>query len=120
VLTSSEAALALNLFDVATQPKCRETVIVNHLLARLSPVLSTFSLIFPPFGPSTPNRQPEHFPPRLVERLSIIYGFSLQLSFVCGLPAPTRPAARSRKVEVGLETFFIRSTHSTDEESIVF
>jgi hypothetical protein len=62
----------------------------------------------------------EHYLPRLVEQFSIVYGFSLRLSFVCGLPAPTRPAARSRKVEVGLETFFIRSTHPADEESIVF
>jgi hypothetical protein len=56
--TSREAALASNLFDVDTQPKCRETVIINHLLACLSLVPSTFSLISPPFGPSTPNRQP--------------------------------------------------------------
>jgi hypothetical protein len=62
----------------------------------------------------------EHYPPCLVERLSIVYGFSLRLSFVCGLPAPTRPAARSQKVEVRLETFFIRSTRPADEESIVF
>jgi hypothetical protein len=58
VLTSSEAALALNLFDVAAQPKHQETVIIDHSLAYLSPVPSTFSLISPPFGPSTPNRQP--------------------------------------------------------------
>jgi hypothetical protein len=31
---------------------------IDHLLACLSPVSSTFSLISPPFGPSTPNRQP--------------------------------------------------------------
>ena len=57
---------------------------------------------------------------RLVERFSIIYGFSLRLSLVCGLPAPIRLAARSRKVEVGLEAFFIRSTRPADEESIAF
>jgi hypothetical protein len=56
VPTSSEVALALNLFDVATQPKHREAVIIDHSLACLSPIPSTFSLIFPPFGPSTPNR----------------------------------------------------------------
>jgi hypothetical protein len=55
---SSEAALASNLFDMAAQPKHRETVITDHLLACLSPVPSTFSLTSPPFGPSTPNRQP--------------------------------------------------------------
>jgi hypothetical protein len=58
VPTSSEVALASNLFDVVTQPKCRETVIINHLLACLCLVPSTFSFIFPTFGPSTPNRQP--------------------------------------------------------------
>jgi hypothetical protein len=58
VPTSSEAALASNLFDVAAQPKHQETVIIDHLLACLSPVPSTFSLISPPFGPSTPNWQP--------------------------------------------------------------
>jgi hypothetical protein len=58
VPTSSETALASNLFDVAAQPKRRETVIIDHLLACLSPAPSTFSLISPPFGPSTPNRQP--------------------------------------------------------------
>jgi hypothetical protein len=58
VPTSSEAALASNLFDVVAQPKRRETVIIDHLLACLSPTPSTFSLISPPFGPSTPNRQP--------------------------------------------------------------
>jgi hypothetical protein len=62
----------------------------------------------------------EHYLLRLVEQFSIVYGFSLRLSFVCGLPAPTRPAARSRKVEVGLETSFIRSTHPADGESIIF
>jgi hypothetical protein len=62
----------------------------------------------------------EHRLWRLVEQFSIIYGFSLRLSFVCGLPARTRPAARSRKVEVRLKTFFIRSTHPADEELIVF
>jgi hypothetical protein len=62
----------------------------------------------------------KHCLQRLVERLSIIYGFSLRLSFICGLPAPTRPAARSRGMEVGLETYFIRSTHLADEDSIVF
>jgi hypothetical protein len=51
---------------------------------------------------------------------SIIYGSALRLSFVCGLPAPIRPAAQSRKVEVGLETFFICSTHPANEKSIVF
>jgi hypothetical protein len=50
----------------------------------------------------------------------IVFGSALRLSFVCGLPAPIRPAARSRKAEVGLETFFIRSTHPADERSIVF
>jgi hypothetical protein len=58
VPTPSEAALASNLIDVATQPKHRETVIIDRSLACLSPVPSTFSLISPPFGPSTPNRQP--------------------------------------------------------------
>jgi hypothetical protein len=62
----------------------------------------------------------EHCLQRLVERFSIIYGFSLRLSFVCGLPAPIRPAARSQKMEVGLETYFIHSTHPGDEESIIF
>jgi hypothetical protein len=62
----------------------------------------------------------EHCFPHLVEQFSIIYGFSLRLSFVDGLPAPTCPAAWSRKVEVGLETFFMRSTHPADEELIVF
>jgi hypothetical protein len=33
-------------------------MIINHSLACLSLVPSIFSLIFPPFGPSTPNRQP--------------------------------------------------------------
>jgi hypothetical protein len=55
---SSEAALASNLFGVAAQPKRRETVIVNHLLACLSPVPSTFSLISPPFGPWAGSRMP--------------------------------------------------------------
>jgi hypothetical protein len=54
----SEAALASNLFDMATQPKHREMVIIDHSLACLSLVPSTFSLISPPFSPSTPNRQP--------------------------------------------------------------
>jgi hypothetical protein len=58
VPTLSEATLALNLFHVAGQPKHRETVIIDHLLACLSPAPSTFSLISPPFSPSTPNRQP--------------------------------------------------------------
>jgi hypothetical protein len=58
VPTSSEVALASNLFDVAAQPKHRETMIIDHLLSFLSLVPSTFSLISPPFGPSTPNRQP--------------------------------------------------------------
>jgi hypothetical protein len=58
VPTSREAALASNLFDVATQPKRRETVVINRSLACLSPVPSTFSLTSPPFGASTPNRQP--------------------------------------------------------------
>jgi hypothetical protein len=58
VPTSSEAALASNLFDVAAQPKRRGTVIIDHLLACLSLVPSTFSLISPPLGPSTPNRKP--------------------------------------------------------------
>jgi hypothetical protein len=62
----------------------------------------------------------EHCFPRLVEQFSIVYGFSLRLSFAYGLPAPTRPAARSRKVEVGLETFFMRSTRPAGEESIIF
>jgi hypothetical protein len=57
---------------------------------------------------------------RLVERPFIVYGFSLRLSFVCGLPAPIRPAARSRGMDVGLETYFTRSTHPADEGSIVF
>jgi hypothetical protein len=48
VPTSSEASLASNLFDVATQPKHRETVVIDHSLAYLSPVPSTFSLISPP------------------------------------------------------------------------
>jgi hypothetical protein len=58
VPTLSEAALASNLFDVAAQPKRREAVIIDHLLSCLSLVPSTFSLISPPFGPSTPKRQP--------------------------------------------------------------
>jgi hypothetical protein len=58
VPTSSEAALASNLFDMAAQPNRRETMIIDHLLACLSPTPSTFSLIFLPFGPSTPNWQP--------------------------------------------------------------
>jgi hypothetical protein len=58
VPTSSEAALASNLFDVATQPEHQKTMIIDHLLACLSPVPSNFSLISPPFGPSTPNQQP--------------------------------------------------------------
>jgi hypothetical protein len=33
-------------------------MIIDHSLAFLSLVPSTFSLISPPFGPSTPNRQP--------------------------------------------------------------
>jgi hypothetical protein len=53
--TSSEAALASNLFDVAAHSKRRETVIIDHLLGFLSPAPSTFSLISPPFGPSTPQ-----------------------------------------------------------------
>jgi hypothetical protein len=55
---SGKAALALNLSDVVAQPKRRETMIIAHLLACLSPVPSTFFLISPSFGPSTPNRQP--------------------------------------------------------------
>jgi hypothetical protein len=62
----------------------------------------------------------EHYLPRLVEQFSIVYSFYLRLSFICGLPAPTRPSAWSQKVEVGLETFFIRSTHPADEGSFVF
>jgi hypothetical protein len=62
----------------------------------------------------------KHCLQRLVEQFSIVYGFSLRLSFVCGLPAPIRPAVRSRKMEVGLETYFICSTHPADEESIAF
>jgi hypothetical protein len=62
----------------------------------------------------------EHCLQHLVEQLSTIYGFSPWLSFVFGLPAPIRPAARSRKMEVGLETYFIHSTHPVDEESIIF
>jgi hypothetical protein len=58
VTTLSEPTLASNLFDVAAHPKRRETVIIDHLLACLSPVPSTFSLISPFFSPSTPNRQP--------------------------------------------------------------
>jgi hypothetical protein len=58
VPTPNEAARASNLFGVATQPRRRETVVVNHSLACLCSVPSTFSLIFPLFGPSTPNRQP--------------------------------------------------------------
>jgi hypothetical protein len=54
--TPNKAARASNLFGVATRPKRRETVVVNRSLACLCPVPSTFSLIFPPFGPSTPNR----------------------------------------------------------------
>jgi hypothetical protein len=33
-------------------------MIIDHSLACLSPAPSTFSLIFPPFGPSTPSRHP--------------------------------------------------------------
>jgi hypothetical protein len=51
---------------------------------------------------------------------SVIYGSALRFSFVCGLPAPIRLAAQSRKAEVGLETFFIRSTHPADEKLIIF
>jgi hypothetical protein len=51
---------------------------------------------------------------------SIVYGSALWLSFVCGLPAPIRPAARSRKAKVGLETFFTRSTHPAGEKAIIF
>jgi hypothetical protein len=58
VPTSIEAALASNVFDVAAQPKHRKTVTIDHLLACLSLVPSTFSLISPPFCPSTPNWQP--------------------------------------------------------------
>jgi hypothetical protein len=49
----------------------------------------------------------------------IIYGFSLRLSFVCGLPAPIQLASWSRGMEVGLETCFIHSTHLADGDSIV-
>jgi hypothetical protein len=63
----------------------------------------------------------EHCLQCLVERFSIVYVFfSLRLPFVCGLLAPIRPAAQIRKVEVGLKTFFIRSTYPADEESIIF
>jgi hypothetical protein len=62
----------------------------------------------------------EHCLQRLVERLFIVCGFSLRLSIICGMPAPIRPAARGWGMEVGLETYFIRSTHPTDEESIIF
>jgi hypothetical protein len=62
----------------------------------------------------------EHYLQRLVERLFIVCGFSLRLSCVCGLPAPTRPAAQSRGMEVELETYFTRSTRPADEESIIF
>jgi hypothetical protein len=52
--------------------------------------------------------------------LFIVYGFPLRFSFICGLPALIRLAARSREIRVRLETFFIRSTHPADEGSIVF
>jgi hypothetical protein len=55
-----------------------------------------------------------------LSNFSIVYDSALRLSFVCGLPAPIRPAAWSRKVEIGLETFFIRSTHPADEKSIIY
>jgi hypothetical protein len=60
----------------------------------------------------------EHCLQCLVERFSIVYGFSLWLSFICGLPAPIRPASQSWKMEVGLETYFICSTHPADEELV--
>jgi hypothetical protein len=59
-------------------------------------------------------------PDAWLSNFSIVYGSALRLSFVRGLPAPIRPAARSRKVEVGLETFFIHSTHPAGERSIIF
>jgi hypothetical protein len=62
----------------------------------------------------------EDYLQRLVEQFSFIYGFSLRVSFVCGLSAPIHPAAWSRKMVVGLETYFIRSTHPADEESVIF
>jgi hypothetical protein len=62
----------------------------------------------------------EHCLQCLVEQFSIAYGFFLRLSFVCVLPAPIRPPARSRKMDFGLETYFIRSTHPVDEESVIF
>jgi hypothetical protein len=62
----------------------------------------------------------EHCLQCLVERLFIVCGFSPWLSCVCGLPAPTHPAAWSRVMEVELKTYFTRSTHPADEESIIF
>jgi hypothetical protein len=52
---SGEAALASNLFDVATQPKCQETMIIDHSLACLSPAPSTFFLNPPTLWPFYPQ-----------------------------------------------------------------
>jgi hypothetical protein len=62
----------------------------------------------------------EHYLQCLVEHFFIICGFSLWLSFVCGLPAPIRLASRSWGMEVGLETHSIRSTHLAGGKSIIF
>jgi hypothetical protein len=62
----------------------------------------------------------EHYLQHLLELSFIVYDFSRRLSFVCGLPAPIRPAAWSRGMEAGLVTYFTRSTHLADEGSTVF
>jgi hypothetical protein len=56
--TSSEAALASNLLDVASQPKRRETVTINHSLALPLSVSLNFFLNLPTLRPFYPNRQP--------------------------------------------------------------
>jgi hypothetical protein len=61
----------------------------------------------------------EHCLQRLVELSFIVYGFSLWLSFVCGLPTPIRPAAQSRGMKVRLETYSTHSTHPADDRLIV-
>jgi hypothetical protein len=52
----SEAALALNHLDVASQPKCRETMTINYLLDLPSSGSFNFFLNLPtlrPFYPPT-------------------------------------------------------------------
>jgi hypothetical protein len=53
--TPSEAALALNLLDVASQPKHRETVTINHSLALPLSGFLNFFLNLPTLRPFYPQ-----------------------------------------------------------------